>query len=181
MNQAITPKALAKEAKIAYQKGEFVVAAEAFQAASRGFFENGDHLMAAEMANNCSVAFLKAGDGEAALIVVEGTPEVFAHAGDLVRQGMALSNCGAALEALDRFEEAENSYNESAEILGKAGEDKLRLDVLQSLSALQFRTGRQLQALYTMQDGVNGVQKPNPKQKLLKRLLRIPFDMTNKK
>lgn len=180
MTEIHSPQQLAQEGKMAYQRADYQAAAQAFEAASHAYAAAGDILNAAEMANNCSVAYLQADNAEAALKAVEGSQEIFAQAGDLRRQGMAIGNQAAALEALDRLEEAAEAYQQSADLLQEAGEDKLRADALQSLSLLQFRTGRQLQALSTLQDGIQGVKHPSAKQRFLKRLLRIPFEMMNK-
>ena len=176
----LTPEQLAREGTEAYKKGDFLAAAQAFQAAAESYAAGGDHLNAAEMKNNCSVAYLQAGEAEAALRAVEGTVEVFAAAGDLRRQGLAAGNLGAALEELDRFEEAAQAYQQSAEALEKAGEDALRAHVMQSLSSVQLRTGKHLQAVANMQSGLEGVKRPTPQQRMLKRLLQIPFNMLNK-
>jgi len=180
MSEVRTPQQLAQEGTTAYKRGDYQVAAQAYEAASQAYAAAQDDLNAAEMANNCSVAYLQAGDAEAALQAVGATYEIFAQSGDLRRQAMAIGNRAAALEALDRLEEAAEAYLQSANMLQDAGEDKLRADVMQSLSMLQFRTGRQLQALATMQQGIEGVERPTPKQRFLKRLLRIPFEMMNK-
>jgi tetratricopeptide (TPR) repeat protein len=177
MSDAISPDKLTKEGKSAYQNGDYLAAIRAFEAAQQGYLSQGDRLNAAEMANNCSVAYLQAGDGQAALKAVEGTVAIFAEAGDLRRQGMALGNLASALEAVDRTEEAVEAYLQSASVLEKAGEDQLRANVMHSLSMLQFRAGKQLQALVSMQSGLDGVKRPTPKQSLLKKLLSIPVDM----
>jgi tetratricopeptide (TPR) repeat protein len=181
MTEIISPQKLDKEGKSAFQRGDYPAAAQAFEAACQAYTAAGDRLNAAEMANNSSVAYLQSGDGEAALRAVEGTEAIFAEAGDLRRQGMAAGNRAAALEALDRLDEALHVYELSADLLEQAGEDQLRAHVMQSLSALQLRTGRRLQALASMQAGLEGVQKPSARQRLLKRLLNIPFDFLNKK
>lgn len=177
MNEIIKPEQLAKEGKKAYQRGDFASAARSFQAASQGFASVQDNLNAAEMANNASVAYLQAEEPNAALDVLKGTPETFQQAGDIRRQGLALGNYGATLEALGRIDEAMEAYSESAELLAEAGEDQFRANVMQSLSTLQMRSGRQLEALATMQSGLDGVSKPSPKQRFLKKLLGVPFRM----
>jgi hypothetical protein len=48
---------------------------------------------------------------------------------------------------------------------------------MQSLSALQLRTGHQLEELATMQAGLDGLEKPNPQQRALKKLLQMPFKL----
>jgi tetratricopeptide (TPR) repeat protein len=181
MAEATSPQNLAKEGKSAYQRRDYPAAASAFEAARLGYQTMGDELNAAEMANNCSVAYLQAGDGQAALDAVEGSETIFAQAGDLRRQGMALGNRGAALEALERSEEAIVVYQQAAEILQQAGEDQLRAQVMQSLSMLQLQMGRQLQALASMQNGIEGVERPNASQKMLKKLLNIPFNIATGK
>ncbi len=180
MNEILSPQKIAKEAKSAYKSREYIAAAHSFEAARQGFLSSHDFVNAAEMANNCSVALLQAGDAEGALTAVGGTEKVFIEAGDRKRQAMALGNQAAALESLNRLEEAEQAYWKSAEILKEIGEKELRVSVMQSISALQLRTGRQLQAVASMHAGVNDIDKPTPKQRFLKRLLGIPMNLLNK-
>ncbi len=180
MNEVLKPDQLVKEGQSAYRKGDYVAAGHAFMAAAQGFHSAGDPLNAAEAANNGSVALLQAGEASEALKALEGTEEIFAEAGDIRRQGMSVGNRGAALEALNRLDEALDAYQQSADLLKQSGEDDYYANVMQSLSALQLRTGRQLQALASMQSGLEQIQKPTPKQRLLKRLLHIPFRMLDK-
>ncbi len=179
MNEVLSPRQITREAKSAYRAGDYAAAAQSFEAARQGYLSADDIVMAAEMANNCSVSLLQAGDKDGALTAVEGTETVFLEAGDRKRQAMALGNQAAALEALDRLEKAEQAYWKSAEILKEIGEKDLRLSVMQSISALQLRTGRQLQAIASMYAGVENIDKPTPKQRFLKRLLGIPMQLLN--
>jgi tetratricopeptide (TPR) repeat protein len=181
MAQVLTHQQLAKQGKSAYRHGDYLTAAQAFEAARAGYEAAGDELEAAEMGNNSSVAYLQAGENEKALQAAAGTAEIFVRAGDLRRQGMALGNLGAALEALERNQEALETYHQAAAVLEQAGEDQMRAQVLQSLSMLQYNMGRQLQALATMKSGLDGVKRPSPKQTMLKKLLNIPFEMINRK
>jgi len=180
MDETLNPNQLSKEGRSAYKRGDHMAAARAFEAASQGYTALDDPLNAAEMANNSSVAYLQAGDAQAALQIVEGTAEVFRLAGDVRRQAMAIGNQAAALEALGGSDEAIDAYQQSADLLKLAGEEQMRLNVMQSLSALQLRTGRQLEALATMKVGLDGAEKLTGKQRLIKRLLNIPFQMMDK-
>ncbi len=180
MNEILSPKQITKEAQSAYKVGNYAAAAQSFEAARQGYLSANEIVMAAEMANNCSVALLQGGDKEGALRAVEGTEKIFFEAGDRKLQAMALGNQAAALEELGRLAEAEQAYWKSAEILKEIGEKELRLSVMQSISALQLRTGRQLQAVASMHAGVANIEKPTPKQRFLKRILEIPMQMLNK-
>jgi tetratricopeptide (TPR) repeat protein len=177
MAEILDAQGLAKEGKLAYQRGDYESAARTFQAASNGYKTSQDALNAAEMANNASVAYLKAGDAQSALQAVEGTAEIFAVEGDVRRQALALGNLGAALEGVHRYLEAEDAYQQSADLLKQIGEDKLRLNVMQSLSTLQLRNGKHLQALSSLQAGLEDVDRPSPKQRMLKKLLGVPFKL----
>jgi len=179
MRDILTPQQMAKEAKSAYRVGDYAEAARSFEAARHGYLSANDAEMAAEMANNCSVSLLQAGENEAALKALEGSEFVFIQAGDRKRQAMTLGNQAAALDALGRLEEAEQIYWQAAGILKELGETELRLPIMQSISALQLRTGRHLQAVASMYAGVEKIKNPTLKQRFLKRLLGIPIQLLN--
>lgn len=175
-----SPWTISSQAQLAYQRGEYSTAAEQFVSAATAYQAANDLLLAAEMHNNASVAYLQAEDAAAALAETDGTPEIFATAGDLRRQAMAVGNRAAALQGLKRVEEALDSYELSAALFQQAGENDLRLHTLKAMSALQLESGRRLQALATMKAGLDDLKKPTPKQRLLQRLIEIPFRMWNK-
>ncbi len=172
--ETITTQQLEAEGKEAYQRGDLPTAVTSFTAAQEGYKLQGDTIMAAEMANNLCVALLKIDDPQAAFEAVEGTVAVFSAAKDQRRQAMALGNRASALEALGKLEEAIADYQESSRLLKEIGEDDLHMDVVKSISALQLKSGRSLEALATMQTGISGIEKPNFTQRLLKRLLSLP-------
>jgi len=180
MSEALSPKQLLNEGQVGYKRGDYLSAAHAYEAAADGFRTMGEELAAAEALNNASVAYLQAGDSESAYRMVEPTVAVFTAAGDLRRQGMASGNLGAALESLGRLEEAIDAYHISADLLKQAGDRDMRAHVLQSLSALQLRTGRQMEALTTMQFGLEGMDQPTLAQRALKRLLQMPTILLNR-
>ena len=174
------PKEYSQAGTKAYSSGDYLAAAQHFEAASTGFAAQGDELNAAEMANNLSVALLQAGEAQASLEATLGTPAIFEAANDPRRQAMALGNSAAALDALDRIEEAEEAYKLCIKLFDQLGEQDLRGNVLQSLSKLQLRSGRQIEALTTMQAGMQDVKRPNIRQRMLKKLLDMPFKLFNR-
>jgi len=177
MSQTPSPDQKTKEAKEAYVRGDYAIAAQLFEESSHDYATAGDKLSAAEMLNNCGVALLRIGNGKSALQVIEGTPATFAAVGDIRRQGLALGNLGDALESVGRKQDAIQAFEQSADLLERAGEDEMRAHVLQSLSKLQLKSGRQIEALATMEAGIEGFKKPTLKQRFLKKLLRIPFKL----
>lgn len=175
MSEVLSHKKLEIEGAKAYQRGDYHAAAVAFRMAAVSLNAAGEIQKAAEMANNCCVAFLQCGKAKEALQAVEGTPAIFSTSGDVRNQGLALGNLAAAMEALGRMEEAADYYQQSADALEQAGDDASRLKVMQALSAMQLKSGQQLQALASMQNGLEGIKKPTIQQAFLKKLLRLPF------
>lgn len=169
----LTTDQLTRQAEQAYQAQNYVEAARFFEQAASAFDAANKPLDAAEMKNNASVAWLQANQPQRALDVLAGTTSAFEAAGDLKRWGLSLGNEGAALDALNRQDEAAAKYMRSAEILEQAGEDQLRAEVLKALSALQLKMGKQFDAVLSMQDGLAGIKKPTLKQKILRQLLRM--------
>jgi tetratricopeptide (TPR) repeat protein len=173
MPDILTPQQLADEGMKAFQHGQFESAANSFSAAAESFSAAGKTVDSAEMKNNQSVALLKAGNAQGAYDVVAGTEAVFQAAGDIRRQGFAVGNEASALEALGELDEAALKYQLSADLLDKAGEDQMRATVLESLSALQLRQGKTIDAAQSMQSGLAGVKKPTLKQRITKMLIKF--------
>jgi len=171
----VDPQQLAGEAQAAYNKGDYLSAAQLYKAAADGYLSVENELLAAEMANNSSVAYLKGGNAEAALQAAMNTDMVFVARGDKFRQALALGNQAAAWEGLKQLDKAITAYQQSAQLLEELGESELRAYVMQSLSAIQLRRGQYLEAYATMSDGVMGIKKPNLSQKVLKSLMKLPF------
>ncbi len=171
---------LLKRAEEAYQSGRYPEAAGLFEQASRQYTDAGEAVKAAEMANNRSVALLQAGDGKGALEAVEGTEQIFAQAGDVRRQALSIGNQAAALEALNRLNEALARYQECSQMLKQIGDEESRAPVLKSISALQIRSGHQLEALASMEAALNSQPKLGLQERFLKKLLNVPMRMLRK-
>jgi tetratricopeptide (TPR) repeat protein len=181
MPVTLTPQDLMTEGKRAYQAGKYPEAAAAFTQASRALAAENLPQEAAEASNNASVAYLKAGDAAKALKAAEGTDLVFASVSDLRRQGMAVANQAAALDDLGRLDEALERYTQSSALLKQCGEKDLRSVVLKSISALQIRTGKQLQALASMDAALENQKRLSLRESLLQKLLRLPLDMLRRR
>ncbi len=169
-----------EQAKAAYQDEDYSRAAELYRSAQKEYAAAPDPLAAAEMANNCSVALLKAGDARGALQAVEGTDAVFSQANDVKRQAMALANKAAALDALKKFPEALALYEQSSDLLKQIGENELRAYVLKSISPVQLRQGKQLEAIASMQASLENKPNPGVKDRFVKRLIQQVFKLLSR-
>lgn len=172
-----TALTLKQQAEKAYKAGQFSQAAESYTKAQQLFLESGEKIAAAEAANNASVALLQSGNAQGALDACLGTDQIFEQAGDLRLQAIAMGNQAAALEALNRLEEALERYRLCSDLFKKIGDEENRAYVLKSISSLQIRTGHQLEALASMDAALQNKKQLTIKERFLKKLLRIPFRM----
>jgi tetratricopeptide (TPR) repeat protein len=165
--------ALTDQGKQSFQAGQYDAAAGMFESAAQGYVELNDELNAAEAKNNLSVTLLKLGRQQAALDAASGTDQVFAAAGDLKRQGMALGNQAAALEALKRWDEAVAAYEQSAKLFSEAGEGDLQSMVLKSAAAIKLRRGHVSDSAFKMIGSLEVKDKPSIFDRMLKSILHF--------
>jgi tetratricopeptide (TPR) repeat protein len=166
-------QAFAQKGKLAFEAGEYDSAAAAFDDAAKGYSALNDDANAAEMKNNLSVALLQAGKAQNALDATLGTEEVFAKLKDLKRQGMAVGNQAAALEALGRKDEALAAYERSAQIFADAGEGDLRSMVMKSAAAIKLKNGKVAESAFRMIGSLEAKDKPSIFERILKFFLRF--------
>lgn len=171
---------LEKKAETAYHARDYRQAADLYRQAAGAYDQAEDRQKYAELANNLSVALLQAGDPQAALEATQGTERIFAEAGNLRSQALALGNQASALEALNRLQEALFHFRLCSDLLKQAGDEENRAYVLKKISSIQVRTGHQLEALASMDAALSHKQKLSFKERFLKKLLHIPMDMLNR-
>jgi tetratricopeptide (TPR) repeat protein len=170
-----SPLQLEERGKEEYAKGNFAAAADLFAESAQAYAAAQDELKAAEMKNNQSVALLQGGRAQEALEATDGTEAVFQKAGDLKRQGIAVSNRAAALEALKKADEALSEYERAAALLEQAGEGDMHSLVRKTAANLNLKRGRITAAQMDVYDSLRLVEKPSFTQRVLKFFRRIGF------
>jgi len=170
-----TPITLADEGKKEYGKGNYKTAAGLFSQAAQAYTSMGDELNAAEMKNNESVASLQAGNAREAFQATDGTEEVFLKAGDLKRQGIAVSNRAAALEGMKKWKEALAEYDRAAVILEQAGEGDMHSMVRKAQADINLKHLHVNDSQLDVVDSLRLVEKPTLTQRFMKFLMRIGF------
>jgi tetratricopeptide (TPR) repeat protein len=167
------PAVLAAQGKRAFEKRQFEQAADLFRAASRKYLLGRAGLLAAEMDNNLSVALLQAGKAQEALDAALGTDMVFEAANDIKRRAMAFGNQAAALERLQRYDEAVAAYERSAELFAQAGEGEMRALVMKSAAGVKLKTGRITESAFKMMGALEAREKPTIFERILRFFLRF--------
>jgi tetratricopeptide (TPR) repeat protein len=165
--------ALADEGKQEYQKGNYLAAADLFLQAAQAYTSVNDALNAAEMKNNQSVALLQAGKAREAFQATDGTEDVFRKAGDIKRQGIAVSNRAAALEGLKKWKEALAEYDRAASLFEQIGEGDMHSIVRKAAANINLKRGRLLDSQMDVYDSLRLVEKPTLTQRIMKFLMRL--------
>jgi len=102
------------------------------------------------------------------MAAVAGTPEIFHELGDALRKAQATANLAAAHDGAGHVDEALALYEQAVDQFGELGEKDNRAACFKKLSALQVKRGQQMQALASMQSGLNLSEKLTTKEKALK-------------
>lgn len=170
-----SPIAFAEKGRKEYESRNYVAAADLFSQAAQAYASMRDELNAAEMKNNQSVALLQAGNAKAALQATEGTEAIFRNAGDLRRQGVAISNYAAALEGLKKWAEALAEYDRAASIFEQAGEGDMHSVVRKAQANLNLKRGRITASQLDVYDSLRLVEKPTLTQRIMRFLVRMGF------
>jgi tetratricopeptide (TPR) repeat protein len=164
---------LADRGKQEYEKGNYLAAADLFSQAAQTYATVQDALNAAEMKNNQSVALLQAGKAKEAFQATDGTEVVFQKAGDIKRQGIAVSNRAAALEGLKKWKEALAEYDRAAALFEQIGEGDMHSIVRKAAADINLRHGRIANSQMDVYDSLRLVEKPTLSQRIMKFLMKI--------
>lgn len=173
-SETSSPNELERLALNAFRESRLDEAIQAFITARQAFLAEGNKVKAAEMASSLSVVLLKAERSEEALEAAIGTPEIFIQSGEETLAAQAFGNLGSALEACGDLDGAEETYHQAAELFASLGDSEHHRYTMQSLSHLQLRRGRALEALGTMQHSLDAQPRPGVRDRLLRYLLNLP-------
>ena len=154
-----------------YQKDQLAEAAECFAQAASAYEVQAEPLSAAESRNNLAVVRLALQDWPAALAAVEGTPQIFAAAGDRLRQAQAIANLANAHDGAGHVDQAGEYYEQAIEMLTELGENDTRAACWKALCGVQLKQDKKLQAMASMQAGLKLSPKLSAREKTLKGLL----------
>ena len=171
--ETIDPITFAEDGIKEYAKNNFKAAATLFAQADQAYTSAQDALNAAEMKNNESVALLQAGNAKAAFQATDGTEEVFQKAGDLKRQGVAVSNRAAAFEGLKKWKEALAEYDRAAALFEQAGEGDMHSIVRKAAADINLKRGHLVDSQMDVYDSLRLVEKPTLTQRMMKFLIKI--------
>jgi tetratricopeptide (TPR) repeat protein len=160
-----------------FRQEQLPEAAERFAQAASAYERQGQPLESAEARNNLGVVRLAQQDWPGALAAVEGTPEIFAAAGDRLRQAQAIANLANAYDGAGHLDQAGERYEQAIDMFTELGENETRAACWKALSGVQLKQDKKFQAMASMQAGLKLAPKLSAREKTLKGLLDQAFKL----
>ena len=154
-----------------YKKNHYQKAIDGFSECISLLDGTEDDMEIAELKNNICVAYIQLNDAQKAFEAVINTEQFFEKYGNVKLQAMALANSGTVLEMLARYEEALSHFEHSLELFKSIGEDEMRSLTLRKVADLQRKTGRNFQAIASLEASYNQGVSPSLKDNLVHKLL----------
>lgn len=132
---------------------------------------------AAEIYNDLGVVYNKLEDYSAAHQTLDEAMARFTALNDKKGEAQTLGNRAAVYEAEESFEQAVETYKESAQIFEELGENDLAMYVWQAVSRLRMKQGQYIAAIGAYEEGVENMPEGSFKRKVLSKILKAPASL----
>ncbi len=129
---------------------------------------------AAEIYNDLGVVYKELDNLEAGHEALDKAMALFTALDDEKGQAQTLGNRGALLEAEEEYEEAVETYKQSATMFQDLGENDMAMYVWQAVSRLRTRQGQYIAAIGAYEEGVENMPASSFKKRILKQILKAP-------
>ncbi len=156
-----------------YMRGDYELAAETFREAATQYEDDGVADMVAEMQVNLGLALHSLDRYDEALEQMNMAHAVFVQMNDTHRTAQVLGNMARVYARLGNTEQAITNYREAAAIFMELGDEENYGQTILAIADLQLRSGQIMKAATTFEIGLDYVQQPNARQKLMKKLLGL--------
>ncbi len=161
-----------------FQQRDYEQAAETFRAARAAYEAAGQGDMAAEMRVNLGLALHGLDAADDALAEMTAARDFFQAQNDPHRLAQVLGNMGRVYAKLGNTEQALTSYREASALFIESGDEENYGQTVLAIADLQLRSGNPTQAAATYEVGLDYIQHPNARQKLMKNLLGLRNRLT---
>jgi tetratricopeptide (TPR) repeat protein len=171
----VTAKKLQEQGVAAFRKENYEAALDKFNEALSAAGD--DAKLAAEIYNDIGVTQKQLEDYPAAHEALDEAWDRFTALDDKKGQAQTLGNRAAVLEDEESFEEAVETYKQSATMLEEVGESEMAMYVWQAVSRLRMEQKQYIAAIGAYEEGVENMPEGSFKRKILQQLLKLPGNM----
>lgn len=161
-----------------FMQQDYERAAATFRDAIAAYHTADQPEMAAEMQVNLGLALHSLGQYDEALSQMSAARDLFEARSDKRRLAQALGNMGRVYAKLDNTEQALTNYREASALFSELGDDESYGQTVLAIADVQMRSGQATQAAATYEVGLDYVEHPNARQKLMRNLLGLRNRLT---
>jgi tetratricopeptide (TPR) repeat protein len=163
-----------------FRFGEYEEATELFQSAYALYQELGDDRGRAEMLNNLGAVHTQEERWDKATEAFNEAMAAFKSLEDLNGQGQTLGNLGTMYRYRGDSEAAVQHLKQAADLFHETADREKEAATLRLLSRIRLGQARWLEALHFYDLALACAQPPGIKERVLRRLLQIPFSMLSR-
>jgi tetratricopeptide (TPR) repeat protein len=156
-----------------FMQHDYEKAAATFREAIAAYDGAGAADMAAEQRVNLGLALHSLGQHDAALEQMQQAHAVFAGMNDTRRTAQALGNMARVYASLGNSEQALTHYREACTLFSEIGDDESYGQTVLAIADLQMRGGNVMQAASTYEVGLEHLQQPTARQRMIRKLLGV--------
>lgn len=156
-----------------FTQHDYEQAAETFRQAAAAYEDAGTGDMVGEMQVNLGLALHMLGEHEQALEQMNMAQAVFRQINDQKRLAQTLGNMARVYAKLGNTEQAITNYREASATFIELGDEDAYGETVMAIADLQFKSGQLMKAAATYEAGLDYINKPNARQKIMKQLISV--------
>ncbi|HEM60727.1 MAG TPA: tetratricopeptide repeat protein [Chloroflexi bacterium] len=163
-----------------FRFGEYEEATQHFQEALALYERSGDQRGQAEMLNNLGAVLTQQERWTQAAEALSKAGQIFESLGDESGQGQTLGNLGAMYHHQGESEKAVETLKQAIDLFRRADSADKEAATLRLVSRIRLGQARWLEALHFYDLSLACVQPPGLKERILRALLKIPFNLLSR-
>lgn len=163
-----------------FRFGEYEEAAEHFREARALYERTGDKRGQAEMLNNLGAVYTQEDRWDEASEAFSKAGQIFETLDDQSGRAQTLGNLGAMYRHRGENETAVETLKQAVDLFHQAAEADKEAATLRLISRIRLGQARWLEALHFYDLSLACVQPPGLKERVLRTLLRIPFNLLSR-
>lgn len=171
---------LQKEGVDAFRAGDYELALSKFEAMIEAAAEAGKLDKRAEALNDLGVIRKQLDDIPGALEALNEALAYYQEVDDERGEAQVLGNFGMVEEAAGQFDDAVQSYLDSAAIFEELGESEMAMYSWQALSRLRLKQKEWVGAISAYEEGISHLPDNSFKKKMLQQVLKFPYKFLGK-
>jgi tetratricopeptide (TPR) repeat protein len=170
MGETTIAQGLKEEGLRLFQEGLYEEATAKFRQAQEMFATEGNEIEATEMVNNLGVVYRMQDKWNEAIEALEEARAAFVRLGDRNREAQTLGNLGGLYASKRERDKAKECLRQAADIFADLGDAQRQGETLVALAAQQLKTGERSEGMAAYLAGVQMLQKPTLRQKVMRSL-----------